>query len=205
MRATALAIYSSGLYGGGGVSFLIGGAIVERWNLAYPTDAPLGLAGWQAAFIIVGLPGVRLAFLVATLREPLRGESEGLVTPPQKDPFRGFFRELVAVIPPLTLIGAAQAGAIGIAINLVGAFAIGSAAYGMSILTGNVQQWVAVGIGYYAIFSWASTLKRRDAPTFRLILQTPAFLTTILGDGMVAFMSYAASFLAAPLDARLTE
>lgn len=205
MRATALAIYSSGLYVGGGVSLLIGGAIVERWNASYPVDAPLGLAGWQAAFIIVGLPGLLLAVLVATLREPLRGQSEGITTPPPKDPFRGFARELVAVIPPFTLIGAAQAGGRGIALNLAGALVIGGIAYAMAFATDNYQQWGAVGIGYYAIFSWASTLKRRDEPTFRLIWGTPAFLTTILGYGMVAFMSYAASFWAAPYAIRILE
>lgn len=205
MRATALAIYSSGLYIGGGVSLLIGGAIVENWNEAFPTDAPLGLVGWQAAFIIVGLPGVLLAMLVFTLREPLRGESDGIVTPPPADPFRGFFRELIAVIPPFTLIGAAQAGARGIAINLGGALVIGGIAYAMALATGNAQQWGAIGIGYYAIFSWASTLKRRDAPTFSLIWGTPAFITTILGYGMVAFMSYAASFWAAPYAIRILE
>jgi MFS family permease len=203
MRATALAIYSSGLYIGGGVSLLIGGAIVESWNSAYPVNAPFGLAGWQAAFVIVGLPGLVLALLVFTLREPLRGESEGIVAPPPKDPFRGFGRELVAVIPPFTLIGAAQSGPRGVALNLAGAVVIAAVAYGLTMLTSNAQQWAAVGVGYYAIFSWASTLKRRDAPTFRLIWQTPAFLTTILGYGMVAFMSYAASFWAAPYAIRV--
>ncbi len=205
MRATALAIYSSGLYIGGGVSLLIGGAIVEQWNAAYPSDAPLGLAGWQAAFIVVGLPGLLLACLVFTLREPLRGESEGMVAPPPKDPFRGFFRELVAVIPPFTLYGALQSGGRGLAINLAGATVIGAIAYALAIATGNFQQWIAVGIGYYAIFSWASTLKDRDAATFKLIWGTPAFLTTILGYGMVAFMSYAASFWAAPYAIRILE
>lgn len=203
MRATALAIYSSGLYIGGGISLLIGGAIVENWNEAYPVDPPLGLAGWQAAFIIVGLPGLLLALLVFTLREPLRGESEGIITPQSKDPFRGFFRELIAVIPPFTLIGAAQAGVRGIILNLFGALVIGSIAVGMALATNNYQQWGAIGIGYYAIFSWASTLQRRDAPTFKLIWGTPAFLTTILGYGMVAFMSYAASFWAAPYAIRI--
>ncbi len=207
MRATALAIYSSGLYIGGGVSLLIGGAIVERWNEAYPlqSDAPLALAGWQAAFILVGLPGLLLACLVFTLREPLRGESDGIVTPPPKDPFRGFFRELIAVIPPFTLYGASQAGPRGLAFNLLGAAVIAAIAYALANATGNFQQWIAVGIGYYAIFSWASTLKRRDAPTFKLIWGTPAFLTTILGYGMVAFMSYAASFWAAPYAIRILE
>ncbi len=203
MRATALAVYSSGLYIGGGISLLIGGAIVENWNEAYPVDAPLGLAGWQAAFIAVGLPGILLACLVFTLREPLRGQSDGIITPPAKDPFRGFARELVAVIPPFTLIGAAQAGPKGIVTNLAGMLVIGGAAYALAVATGSYQQWIAVGIGYYAIFSWASTLKRRDEAAFKLIWGTPAFLTTILGYGMVAFMSYAASFWAAPYAIRI--
>ena len=205
LRATALAIYSSGLYIGGGVSLLIGGAIVERWNAAYPVDAPMGLAGWQAAFIIVGLPGLLLAALVFTLREPLRGESEGIITPPPKDPFRGFFRELVAVIPPFTIFGALQAGGRGLLINLAGMLVIGGIAYAMAMVTENSVQWGAIGVGYYAIFSWATTLKDRDAATFRLIWGTPAFLTTILGYGMVAFMSYAASFWAAPYAIRILE
>ncbi|MEE4201067.1 MFS transporter [Erythrobacter sp.] len=205
MRATALAIYSSGLYIGGGISLLIGGAIVERWNAAYPVEAPLDLAGWQAAFIIVGLPGILLAVLVFTLREPLRGQSEGIIAEPAKDPFRGFFRELVAVIPPFTLFGASQAGAKGLFVNLLGAVVIGGIAFAMAIATANYQQWGAIGIGYYAIFSWASTLKRRDGPAFKLIWGTPAFLTTILGYGMVAFMSYAASFWAAPYAIRILE
>ncbi len=48
LRATALAIYSSGLYIGGGVSLAIGGVIVDQWNSAFPGGDPwLGLAGWQ--------------------------------------------------------------------------------------------------------------------------------------------------------------
>jgi MFS family permease len=81
-RATALAVYSSGLYIGGGLSLFIGGAIVQNWNAAYPGGGPLGLVGWQAAFLAVGLPGLLVAMWVATLREPLRGQSEGIITPP---------------------------------------------------------------------------------------------------------------------------
>ena len=36
MRGTALAIYSAGLYFGGGVSLMIGGAVVASWDRAYP-------------------------------------------------------------------------------------------------------------------------------------------------------------------------
>ena len=38
-RATALSIYSSGLYIGGALSLPIGGFVVSRWNAAYPDPA----------------------------------------------------------------------------------------------------------------------------------------------------------------------
>jgi MFS family permease len=77
-RATALAIYSSGLYIGGGLSLFIGGLIVQQWNAAYPGGGPLGLVGWQAAFLAVGIAGLLLASGRHTLREPLRGQADGL-------------------------------------------------------------------------------------------------------------------------------
>ncbi len=77
LRATALAIYSSGLYIGGGISLLIGGLIVENWNAAYPGGGPYGIVGWQAAFLSVGIPGLLLALWVLTLKEPVRGAIDG--------------------------------------------------------------------------------------------------------------------------------
>ena len=207
MRATALAIYSSGLYLGGGISLLIGGMIVERWNAAYPVRdlAPLGLAGWQAAFMVVGIPGILLALWVFSLREPVRGAVDGIATPTDPAPFRGFFQELFAVIPPFTLVGAAMRGMGALISNLMAAVVIGGIAYGLYFLTGSGQQWLFLGIGYYAVFSWAASLKARDPATFKLIWGTPAFLCTILGYGMVAFASYAASYWSAPYVERVFD
>src|SRR4030095_9354065 len=62
-RATVLAIYSSGIYIGAGLGLFIGGLIVDRWDLAFAggAAAPLGLRGWQVAFLVVGFPGIPLA------------------------------------------------------------------------------------------------------------------------------------------------
>lgn len=207
LRATALAIYSSGLYLGGGVSLLIGGLIVEGWNRAYPGGGPLGLVGWQAAFVAVGLPGLLLAAWVLTLREPVRGAIDGLPTPRHPAPFLGFFDELVQIIPPFTLIGAMGRGPLALAINLAAAAAFAGAAYLLTlwvpagrgfIVPWVSDQWLFLAIGYYAVFSWASGQRARDLPTFRLTWGSPAFLATILGYGAVSFVSYAASFFAAP-------
>lgn len=207
MRATALAIYSSGLYLGGGLSILFGGEIADRWNAAFPGGGPLGLVGWQAAFIAVGLPGVLLAFWVATIREPVRGAIDGIPSPSDPQPFKGFWAELLDVIPPFTLFGAARRGVMALVYNLAAAIGIALAAMGMTVVTGPAtwQQWTFVGVGSYAVYSWATALRSRDLPTFQLIWGTPAFLCTTLGYGMVAFVAYAASYWGAPYAERTFE
>jgi MFS family permease len=207
LRATALAIYSSGLYIGGGVSLLIGAYALETWNAAYPGGGPFGLVGWQAAFIAVGLPGLLLAIWVLTLREPVRGAIDGLPTGEDPAPFRGFVDELMLIIPPLTFLGALRRGPVALAINVLAAFGFAAAAVLLTrwiyagpgkIIPAVSDQWLFLGVGYYAVFSWASALRSRDRPTFRLTWGSPAFLATIVGYGMVSFMSYGSSFFAAP-------
>ena len=63
-RATALSIYSLGVYGGILVGF-VGGAYLVQWF------------DWRIAFIVVGMPGILLAILLRlTVKEPPRGFSE---------------------------------------------------------------------------------------------------------------------------------
>ena len=197
-RATALAIYSSGLYIGGGVSLFIGALIVQSWDAAFPQGGPLGLAGWHAAFVAVGIPGILVGLWVATLREPVRGAMDGLVTPAHPAPFRAFASDLSMIVPPFTLWGAWQRGPAALLINMLVAGAIAAFAYTMIQLTGNFPQWSAVGFGYYAVFSWASSLRAKDPATFRLIWGTPAFICTTIGYGLVALAAYALAFWSAP-------
>ncbi len=197
-RATALAFYSSGLYLGGGVSLLIGASIGKAWNAAYPGGGPLGLVGWQAAFLAVGIPGLIVALWVATLREPVRGAMDGVPTHGSPTPFANFLSDLAMIVPPFTLIGAWRRGPVALAINLGVAALVALFAWIMIGLTKNVPQWSAVGFGYYAVFSWACTLRLRDPATYRLIWGTPAFLCTTLGYGLVSLAAYGLSFWAAP-------
>ena len=197
-RATALAIYSSGLYLGGGVSLLIGAKIGQVWNAAYPGGGPLGLVGWQAAFLAVGIPGLLMALWVATLREPVRGAMDGVVSPSSPTPFANFVSDLSTIVPPFTLYGAWQRGPAALGTNLMAALAVGLFAWVMIHLTGNTPQWLSVGLGYYAVFSWACTLKSRDPATWRLIWGTPAFICTTLGYSLVSLVAWALGFWAAP-------
>jgi len=64
-RATALAAFTLSGHLGMMIGYVLGG-FINDW------------AGWRAAFVIVGLPGLLLALLVAAkLREPVRGGIEG--------------------------------------------------------------------------------------------------------------------------------
>lgn len=195
-RATALAIYSSGIYIGAGVSLLIGASISQWWNAAWPGGGPLGFVGWQAAFVAVGLPGLLVALWVASLREPVRGAMDGLPSRMSPTPFADFARELTLIVPPFTLIAAARRGPGALAVNVAVAAAAAVLAWGLVRVTGNVPQWTAIGIGYYAVFSWACALRRNDAPTFALMFGTPAFLCLALASGLAAMSSNGIGFWA---------
>ena len=75
-RATALSVYSLGVYGGILVGTIGGAYLVQFFD-------------WRIAFVVVGLPGIFLALLVRfVIKEPPRGMAEARkdVAPP------GFFR-----------------------------------------------------------------------------------------------------------------
>jgi MFS family permease len=199
-RATALSIYSSGLYIGGALSLPIGGFVVSRWTLAYPdpAGAPLGLAGWQAAFLAVGIPGLLLALWVLTLREPQRGASDGVPQPVVRpNAWREFGRELVAILPPLTLLNVARIpGALKTNLMVLGLVVI--VGYGLYFVTGDAPQWLAYGLGVYAVFSWIQSLKHRDPPAYRLIWGTPIVVVLAIAFGSISFVTYATSFWLPP-------
>jgi len=73
-RATAISVYSMGIYLGAGLATILGGLVVR---FAAGRDAfQLPLVGatrpWQMVFFIVGLPGLLVALLLSTVREPSR-------------------------------------------------------------------------------------------------------------------------------------
>ncbi|WDI30109.1 MFS transporter [Hyphococcus flavus] len=73
-RARPLGTYMVALAIGSGLAFLVGGKVLQ-WMSGIP-DLSLPIIGaiepWQAAFIIVGLPGLLLVPMVLLIREPAR-------------------------------------------------------------------------------------------------------------------------------------
>jgi MFS family permease len=197
-RATALAIYSSGLYMGGGVSLLLGAIVVKWWDKNFPDGGALGLAGWQAAFLAVGLPGILMAFWVLTLREPVRGLADGVLSPPPTNIWGKFWDELTSIIPPFTIIHAARYGRRALMVNIMGLGAVAAGVFVLVKLTGDIPQWVAMGIGAYAVFSWAQSLRMRDPAAYKLIWGTPTFIFALVGFGCISFVGYALGYWTAP-------
>jgi MFS family permease len=76
-RATALSVYSLGIYLGAGLANLVGGALLSRLGEQTTLVWPLigAIRPWQSVFIMVGLPGLVVALLMATIREPSRRET----------------------------------------------------------------------------------------------------------------------------------
>jgi MFS family permease len=72
----ALSVYTAAIYVGAGLALMIGGVVIAS---VPATDLPLvgHLEPWQVVFLCVGAPGVVIALLMLTVREPPR---TGLLT-----------------------------------------------------------------------------------------------------------------------------
>lgn len=70
----ALSVYSMGIYVGSGLAFIVGGTVVQSLALRPQLALPLlgTIASWRATFFVVGLPGIFIALLTRTIREPRR-------------------------------------------------------------------------------------------------------------------------------------
>lgn len=73
--ARALSVYTMGVTIGSGLAYIAGGAVVSAVSEIDTVMVPMlgEMYGWQLTFLIVGLPGLLIALLVAlTVREPVR-------------------------------------------------------------------------------------------------------------------------------------
>jgi MFS family permease len=73
-RATAMSVYSMGIYIGAGLAYILGGMVVEFATEQQSFQIPLvgSIRSWQMVFLLVGLPGLPVALLLLTVREPVR-------------------------------------------------------------------------------------------------------------------------------------
>lgn len=206
MRATVLAIYSSGIYIGAGIGLFLGGAVVEAWYAWYPdpSQAPLGLKPWQAAFLTVGIPGVLVAIWVWTLREPLRGMSEGIESEPNPHPFAATSQTFFSVLPIISLVSLyRQGGWATVAKNLIWALLLSGLFYGLYLLMPTALQWVMLGIGVYITVTWVQHLQLSDPATYGMMFKSRAFVTAAIGFPAISFVTYGVGFWSPPFMQRV--
>ena len=206
MRATVLAIYSSGIYIGAGIGLFLGGAVVEAWYAWYPdpAEAPLGIKPWQAAFLTVGVPDILVAIWVWMLREPTRGMSEGLVAPEQPHPFAATGQTLMSVLPVLSLVGLyRQGGLAAVRTNLVWAAVLVAIFYGLYLAMPTLLQWLMLGLGVYITVTWVQHLKLSDPATYGMMFGSRAFVTATVGFPSISFVTYGVGFWSPPFMQRV--
>jgi MFS family permease len=181
-RSAVLGFYLVGTHLGGAFALIFGGLLLQHWTtmcLSLPGDA-CGIEGWRAAFFVVGLPGLLLAILVASLREPAR-----FGVRPTRKPLGLVVHEFSAAVPPFTLWNLFEIGGWPATIRnlaLVGVLVAGAAVTGA--VTGDWAQWIAVAIGLYSVVTWAQVLRRRDRPLYALTFGCKTFVFTVIGAAM---------------------
>lgn len=83
-RATAISVYSMGVYLGSGIAFLLGGLVIKfasaQGDLVLPVFGEV--RPWQLIFLILGAAGVLFTLLMLAVREPVRrGVGAGVAVP----------------------------------------------------------------------------------------------------------------------------
>jgi MFS family permease len=196
-RGTALGIYSLGIYVGIGLSSYLGGTVVDSWSAAFPPGhEPFGLRGWQAAFLIAGLPGLLLVPVVLSFREPERGSLEEARAEPVEsapsDAWKGALREGLALLPPFSLFFLRR-DRVPVARNAAAFAMCLLGATGLWLAFGDAVQWACVAVGLYVVATMAQRLKVREPDAFALIFQTPSLRLATLGFSLLSFTGYAIS------------
>ncbi len=95
LLATAVSLYSMGIMLGSGLALIVGGMVVDATSRMPVMDLPwLGsMASWRLTFLVVGAPGLLVALLMRTVREPTR---RALLRTAQGVPSRLSISEVVA-------------------------------------------------------------------------------------------------------------
>jgi MFS family permease len=114
----AIGTYASGLFLGGGLALIVGGAVIKALSGTQVVALPVfgDIYAWQVAFLVVGLPGVLLSIVVmATVKEPprrgLSRAADGPAAAGQLGPFmRENARTLTAIFAAFSLGGIAVVG-----------------------------------------------------------------------------------------------
>jgi MFS family permease len=220
-RGTGMAAMGVATALGLGLSITVGGVVAQWWDTRFPEGA-WGFSGWQFAFLIASLPGLLLAWLIFRLREPVRGEMDGIPAEPEPHPFRKSGEVLASVTPGANwwMLWRRDAGPKQWAANIGGLAAIVAVCWSLTQLTQafspsvqhplsalgldwdtHVLQWIVAGFGMFVILNLFQSLKLSDRPTYNVVLSPSLILLMVVGGLQTAInygvMGFTPSFLIA--------
>jgi len=195
-RGFAMAVIAAAIALGLGGSSVLGGVAADWWDRLHAGGAaPLGLKGWQFAFLVAAAPGLILAMLLWRMPEPQRGRLDGIESPPDPHPFRASLALLGAVTPgPNWLaLAARRASARYWGVSLLATLLVIAAAMVLTRITSalsprpplhlgslavspHVLQWSVVGFGALVVVNLLQRLSLADRPAFEVIRRSPTLL-----------------------------
>jgi MFS family permease len=206
-RGTAMAAMGIATALGLGLSMTLGGVVAGWWESHYPSH-PGGFSGWQFAFLVAALPGLLLAFLISRLREPKRGEIDGIVSPDDPHPFKASGAVLASVTPGINWVSlwSRKAPPRQWAVNLIGLAAIVLFCWIMTGVTQrfsprpptdvfglridpHVMQWFVVGFGAFVILNMFQSLRLTDRPTYNVV-RSPSVILLMVVAGLQTSINY---------------
>jgi MFS family permease len=208
-RGTAMAALGIATALGLGLSMTLGGVVAQWWDMRYPDGgAPGGFSGWQFAFLVAAAPGFLLAWLIYRLKEPTRGQMDGIAAPEDPHPFRASAAVLGAVTPGANwfYLWSRKAGAKQWTINLVSLAVIAAVClfmmkalqdfsprpdtrlFGLSF-NAHELQWFVVGFGAFVILNLFQSLKLTDRPTYNVVT-SPSVLLLMVVAGLQTSINY---------------
>jgi MFS transporter, Spinster family, sphingosine-1-phosphate transporter len=209
-RGFVMAVLASAIALGLGGSLVLGGVAAADWDAAFASGtAPLGLRGWQFAFLVASIPGFVLAGFMWFLREPERGGMDAIATPPDPAPFRASWNVLAAVTPgfhwlalrrvrasgrfrtfnliALVVIVAAMAGLIAVTTALAPRPALD---FGAFAVNPHVLQWSVIGFGLFVLVNLMQNLAASDAQAFRVVAGSPTLIMAIAVGTLQSVINY---------------
>ncbi|CAG9247931.1 MFS transporter [Paraburkholderia unamae] len=216
-RATAIAVYSSGIFIGSGLAGAVAALTIGWWRgLQASGAAPLAFPAWKITFLSLGLPGIALALLLLfTVREPRRARTNGAARMVSfSSVMRAVGGDIASMTPPFSIAAAWRSARSrrGVLQNLLVLALCAAAAATLTAITDslatvhrhagfghigpitvttNLIQWSALAFGVYAAWCWLHRLTQRDTLASQQILRSPVVRATVLAAALQNTVNYA--------------
>jgi MFS family permease len=210
MRGFAMAVIAAAIAMGLGGSLMLGGVAADWWDhLFIGVGAPLGVKGWQFAFLVAALPGLVLAVMLWRMTEPKRGQLDGIESPQDPHPFRASLAVLISVTPVCYWfsLAARKAGALYWVVNVFVLAALIAAMAALTRFTSALSprpplhlgtlsvnphalQWSVVGFGVFVVLNLLQSLRLSDKPAFAVITSSPSLLLCMAVGSLQMMINY---------------